>query len=110
MFCGPASSYQNCTKLLGIEETFLVGKYYHFVFWLYFHFLHNGKGILWQHLVGLYAKDSGKASGLSMVPKLKFEHINLTSFSKMRVDLAAQLEMFTISLRKNVFIFEVAFY
>ena len=26
-----------------------------------------------------------------MVPKLKFEHIHLTSFSKMRVDLAAQV-------------------
>lgn len=28
-----------------------------------------------------------------MVPKLKFEHIALTSFSKMRVDLAAQVSM-----------------
>ena len=26
-----------------------------------------------------------------MVPKLKFEHLHLTSFSKMRVDLAAQV-------------------
>ena len=26
-----------------------------------------------------------------MVPKLKFEHINLTPFAKMRVDLAAQV-------------------
>ena len=26
-----------------------------------------------------------------MVPKLKLEHISLTSFSKMRVDLAAQV-------------------
>lgn len=29
--------------------------------------------------------------GLRMVPKLKFEHITLTSFSNMRVDLAAQV-------------------
>ena len=28
--------------------------------------------------------------GLSIVPKLKYELIHLTSFSKMRVDLAAQ--------------------
>ena len=28
-----------------------------------------------------------------MVPKLKFEHLHLTSFSKMRVDLAAQVCM-----------------
>jgi len=31
------------------------------------------------------------AVGLAMVPKLKYEHVNLTSFSKMRVDLAAQV-------------------
>lgn len=30
--------------------------------------------------------------GLSLFPKLKFEHIRLDSFSKMRVDLAAQVE------------------
>ena len=29
--------------------------------------------------------------GLSIIPKLKYEHIHLTSFSKMRVDLAAQV-------------------
>ncbi len=40
----------------------------------------------------LYQKDSGKASGLAMIPKIKLEHINLTSFSKMRVDLAAQVQ------------------
>ena len=51
----------------------------------------NGKEIAWQHLIDLYEGDSGKASGLAMVPKLKFEHVNLTSFSKMRVDLAAQV-------------------
>ena len=38
-----------------------------------------------------YDKDKGKGSGLSLVPKLKFEHINLSSFSRMRVDLAAQV-------------------
>ena len=29
--------------------------------------------------------------GLSLVPKLKLEHIQLTSFSRMRVDLATQV-------------------
>ena len=29
--------------------------------------------------------------GLTLLPKLKCEHINLSSFSKMRVDLAAQV-------------------
>ena len=31
------------------------------------------------------------AGGLSLLPKLKYEHVYLTSFSKMRVDLAAQV-------------------
>ena len=30
-------------------------------------------------------------TGLSLIPKLKYEHLHLTSFSKMRVDLAAQV-------------------
>ncbi len=49
------------------------------------------KSISWQHLIDLYATDGGKGSGSSIVPKLKFEHLHLTSFSKMRVDLAAQV-------------------
>ncbi len=32
-----------------------------------------------------------QSKGLSLVLKLKLEHINLTSFSRMRVDLAAQV-------------------
>ena len=51
----------------------------------------NGKSIFWKHLVDLYERDKGKGSGLAMVPKLKFEHLNLTSFAKMRVDLATQV-------------------
>ena len=47
--------------------------------------------ISWEHLQQLYRQDTGKATGLSMIPKLKYEHIELTSFSKMRVDLAAQV-------------------
>ena len=42
----------------------------------------------------MYLGDSGAQRaqpGLSLVPKLKYEHIHLTSFSRMRVDLAAQV-------------------
>ena len=52
----------------------------------------NGKEITWQHLIELYEGDSGKCTGLAMLPKLKYEHIHLTSFSKMRVDLATQVK------------------
>lgn len=37
--------------------------------------------------------------GLRMVSKLKFEHIALTSFSKMREDVAAQVSMHVAYLR-----------
>lgn len=52
-----------------------------------------GQEIKWEHLE-LYKQDSGaarEAPGLSLVPKLEWEHIHLTSFSKMRVDLTAQV-------------------
>lgn len=51
----------------------------------------NRKPILWSHLQALYKRDTEQGAGLRLLPKLKFEHVNLTSFSKMRVDLAAQV-------------------
>ena len=45
-------------------------------------------------MVELYHRNAGAATstpGLSLVPKLTYEHIKLTSFSKMRVDLAVQV-------------------
>ena len=44
--------------------------------------------------------DSGSVSptaGLCVVTKLKYEHLYLSSFSKMRVDLAAQVLQHTAS-------------
>ena len=50
----------------------------------------DGCEILWDHLVSLYYDDKGKRSGLAIAHKVKFEHLHLSSFAKMRVDLAAQ--------------------
>lgn len=50
--------------------------------------------IEWAHIKNLYEKVSEmsvQSLGLSLLPKLKREHIELTSFSRMRVDLAAQV-------------------
>ena len=66
---------------------------------LEFHFIIilqiNGQNISWEHLTHLYHHHRGDGktphSGLSVLPKLKLEHVALTSFSKMRVDLAAQV-------------------
>ena len=51
----------------------------------------NGKDILWRHLQEFYKRDTAAGQGVRMIPKIKFEHISLNSFSKMRVDLAAQV-------------------
>lgn len=40
-------------------------------------------------------RPSVTSPGLTILPKLKYEHISLTSFSKMRVDLAAQVRIWT---------------
>ena len=52
------------------------------------------KNISWQHLVDLYKAHRGAdcaTLGLSILPKLKWEHIELNFYSKMKVDLAAQV-------------------
>ena len=54
----------------------------------------NGQDIKWQTVVNLYNKHclaKHSAPGLSILLKLRYEHIKLTSYSKMRVDLAAQV-------------------
>lgn len=65
--------------------------YYAATFYALFLQQKNGKSISWSHLVALYHRDTKSASGIRIVPKLKLEHISLMSFSKMRVDLAAQV-------------------
>ena len=48
--------------------------------------------MVWQHVANLYHKETTGDAGIRRVPKLKYEHIHLTTFSKMRVDLAAQVD------------------
>lgn len=50
-----------------------------------------GKEISWNHIEKVYEKDRLPGVGLTLLPKIKREHIKLTSFSTMRVDLAAQV-------------------
>ena len=49
----------------------------------------NGKHISWEHLCRLYNRRT--ASGLTRTTKLTREHIALTSYSRMKVHLAAQV-------------------
>ena len=52
-----------------------------------------GSDMRWAYIIKLYERNCGAATptpGLSIV-KLRYEHLFLTSFSKMRVDLAAEV-------------------
>ena len=40
--------------------------------------------------------ETEKEEGTRLVTKLEFEHSNLTSYSKMRVDLAAQVSLYCL--------------
>ena len=56
----------------------------------------NGKDISWQHLVRVYEANRGRQTdtpGLCLLHKVKAVHIFLISFSRMRVDLAAQVRV-----------------
>lgn len=56
----------------------------------------DGQYIEWEQMCALVEKQTSMASashGISLIPKLKLEHVKLTSFSKMRVDLAAQVRI-----------------
>ena len=46
------------------------------------------KYIIWEHISKLYYADL--EHGLHLLPKLTLDHVKLTSFSKMKVNLAAQ--------------------
>ena len=56
--------------------------------------------VLWGHLVELYVNNRAHAedTGLALVHRLKYDHVHLTSYSKMRVDLAAQVRGYGDSL------------
>ena len=53
----------------------------------------KGRDIKWSHIIRFYYQNAGAATGLCLIPKLKYEHVYLTSRSKMRVDLAAQVRL-----------------
>ena len=50
----------------------------------------NGQHISWLHLTSVKDKCTTGA-GLSMLPEIKFEHLRLNSYSRMKVYLASQV-------------------
>ena len=55
----------------------------------------DGFHILWNHISDLFYEDL--ECGLHLLPKLTVDHINLTSYAKMNVRLAAQVLSSTVS-------------
>ena len=53
----------------------------------------EGQDIEWSQLRSIYNRNRivTETPSLAMLHKVKYEHVNLTSYSKMRVDLAAQV-------------------
>lgn len=49
----------------------------------------NGFYVIWQHIMQMYNQDVD--NGLKLLPKFTYEHIHLNPYSKMRVNLAAQV-------------------
>ena len=55
----------------------------------------GGMFILWNHIADMFYED--RECGLHLLPKIKYEHIKLTSYSIMNVKLAAQVLSSTVS-------------
>lgn len=55
----------------------------------------GGLYVLWQHIAQLYYQDA--ENGLKLLPKITYEHIKLSSYSVMRVNLAAQILSATVA-------------
>ena len=61
-----------------------------------------GKNLLWEHFARIYHMDS--ENSLKLLPKVTYDHIKLTPYSKMRVSLAVQILSSTMAtvLRKYI--------
>ena len=55
----------------------------------------NGLYVLWQDITSMVYEDFD--SGLKLLPRLTYEHVNLTAYSVMRVNLAAQVLSSTVA-------------
>ena len=49
----------------------------------------NGKYVLWQYIVQMFRED--QENGLKLLPRITSDHVRLTSYSVMKVNLAAQV-------------------
>ena len=55
----------------------------------------DGQYILWQHIAQLFYQDA--ENGLNLLPRITYEHIRLNSYSRVPVNLAAQVLSATVA-------------
>ena len=56
----------------------------------------NGLELIWGHIMDIYNMDQD--SGLHLLPRLSYDHVKLTPYSVMRVNLAAQILSSTMAV------------
>ena len=56
----------------------------------------NGFELIWGHIMDIYNMDQD--SGLHLLPRLSYDHVKLTPYSVMRVNLAAQILSSTMAV------------
>ena len=68
----------------------------------------QGEHLLWGHIYSFVQQDIN--SELRLLPKLSLSHVSLTSFSIMRVDLAAQVLSSTVANVLNLYIIIIMYF
>ena len=89
-----ANSYSHSrTRTLWVCETLCrcISIVHHTHYIIIFTLQKNGQDISWKHVENLYLTETNTIGGVRLCPKLTKEHLWLSSYSKMRVYLAAQV-------------------
>ena len=89
-----ANSYSHSrTRTLWVCETpcRCISIVHHTHYILLFTLQKNGQDISWKHVENLYLTETNTIGGVRLCPKLTKEYFWLSSYSKMRVYLAAQV-------------------
>ena len=89
-----ANSYSHSrTRTLWVCETLCrcISIVHHTHYVIIFTLQKNGQDISWKHVENLYLTETNTIGGVRLCPKLTKEHLWLSSYSKMRVYLAAQI-------------------
>ena len=80
---------KNLTLFYKLQQASPSVSSFHQSFLFFRYLLNDGFNLLWSHISRLYYENLDL--GLKLVPKLKYDHVNLTPYSAMNVRLTAQV-------------------